>query len=72
MLKKTGRPKMNEENKAKYEAAAFFNKEDYTLLQEIATQEKTKPGILVKKIIKEWLKMERKEKKSGQNNGHLK
>lgn len=40
MLKKMGRPKIKEENKAKYEAAAFFNKEDYTLLQEIAIQKK--------------------------------
>ncbi|EFS20913.1 hypothetical protein FSBG_00410 [Fusobacterium gonidiaformans 3-1-5R] len=62
MLKKMGRPKIKEENKAKYEAAAFFNKEDYTLLQEIAIQKKTKPGILVKKIVKEWLKMQIKER----------
>lgn len=62
MLKKMGRPKIKEENKAKYEAAAFFNKEDYILLQEIAIRKKTKPGILVKKIVKEWLKMQIKER----------
>ncbi|WP_261791366.1 hypothetical protein [Fusobacterium necrophorum] len=63
MGKKMGRPKLKEEDKAKYEAAAFFSKEDYDLLQEIATQEKTKPGMLVKKVVKEWLETKRKMKK---------
>ena len=63
MSKKMGRPKVNEEDKARHKAAAYFSKEDFDLLQEIATQEKTKPGMLVKKIVKEWLETKRKMEK---------
>lgn len=59
-MSKMGRPKVEEEKQAKYRTTAFFSKEEYILLQEIADQEKTKVGMIVKKIVKEWLATKRK------------
>ncbi|MCF0163095.1 MAG: hypothetical protein HUJ88_11050 [Fusobacterium necrophorum] len=60
--KKKGRPRVKEEERSIRRISVTFTEEDFQILQKKAKEQKTKPGMIGKKIIKRWLETQRKEK----------